>query len=114
MRTTYRDRFRRNDITEYLEWATPLGSITFEPLDNDYQNADPSNRTFTATIENPFNDIIKITATDSELIKILNAKIRKHISDEEEKQRLRELQPRPEKKYKSLVEYRQAVAEGRE
>ena len=73
MRSTTRTRLYKRDITEWIEWGTPLGSIEFEPVDNDYKNYKTDNRLFNMIIlQDSWNDKTTFTDTAENLIKQYN------------------------------------------
>lgn len=50
MRKTERKRFKENDIFEYVEWTTPVGIVTFAPMDEFYESFYTGNREFMVSL----------------------------------------------------------------
>ena len=73
MKTTQRNRFKRCDLDEMIEWATPIGQITFAHNDEDEDE-------YFAQVVDSTTDKVTFTITDTALkvVKVLNKMIYEH------------------------------------
>lgn len=68
MKDTTRRRLYKRDIVEYIQWGTPLGSVEFYPMDEDYMSVKTEGRIFSLII----NDEPVFEGTDRECIYFYN------------------------------------------
>lgn len=78
MRSTTRTYLYERDVTEWIEWGTPCGCVSFDPIDKNYRDGSTGDRLFTITIGEPYSDTITKTGTAKELTRFHNQLVKEN------------------------------------